>query len=243
MLRRLIAVITLAAGMSVAAAMTLAMPALAKGPSQARITGPGLARAVVVSGNGEPGEQGRLASLAEQTGLFTVMFGASASASIGGTAPARLHTPPPRGSLGPRYTLVYTVPGVTPQPGQQFGQVRQDLYPRAPGGPLIYTPAGQQGFGEPLTVTGWLRGRPQLARTLAQAGVPPTAGTQAAQPAHRAAAAHPAAAHRAGARASGWIITPAAVIVAGALAGGALWLRRRRPAAAPGSGHQAGESA
>ena len=228
MLRRLIAVAALAAGMSVAAVLTLATPAFAKGPSQARFTGPGLARAIVVSGNGEPGQQGRLASLALQTGLFTVMFGAGAS--IGGSAPARLHTPPPRASLGPRYTLVYTVPGVPPRPGQQFGRVRQDLYPRAAGGPLIYTPPGQQGFGGPLTVAGWLRGRPQLIRTLAGAGVPPAAGTRAAQPTRRAAAAHPAAAHRAGARTPGWIIAPAAVIVAAALAGIALWLRRRRPA-------------
>jgi hypothetical protein len=241
MLHRLIAVTALAAGMSVAAALTLATPALAKGPSQARITGPGLARAVVVSGNGEPGEQDRLASLALQTGLFTVMFGAGAS--IGGPAPAPLHTPPPKASLGPRYTLVYTVPGVTPRPGQQYGRVRQDLYPRAAGGPLIYTPPGQQGFGGPLTVTGWLRGRPQLIRTLAQAGVPPAAGPQTAQPAHRATAAHPAAAHRAGARNPGWIIAAAAVVVAAALAGTALWLRRRRPTPAPGGGLGAGESA
>jgi hypothetical protein len=238
---RLIAVTALAAGMSVAAAMTLATPALAKGPSQARITGPGLARAVVVSGNGEPGEQGRLASLAEQTGLFTVMFGASAS--LGGPAPSRLYTPPPQASLGPRYTLVYTVPGVTARPGRQFGRVRQDLYPRAPGGPLIYTPPGQQGFGGPLTITGWLRGGPQLTRMLAQAGVPSAAGAGAAQRTSRPAAAHPATAHRAGASAVGWIIAPAAVIVAAALAGAALWLRRRRPTAAPDSGPRTSESA
>jgi hypothetical protein len=231
MLRRLIAVTALAAGMSIAAAMTLATPAFAKGPSQASITGPGLVRAVVVSGNGEPGEQGRLASLAEQTGLFTVMFGAGAS--ISGPAPARLHTPPPKASLGPRYTLVYTVPGVTPRPGQQFGRVRQDLYPAAAGGPLIYTPPGQQGFGGPLTVTGWLRGRPQLTHTLAQLGVPLAAGARAAQQTGQPVAAHPAAAHQAGARTPGWIIAPAVVIVAAALAGAAFWLRRHRPAAAP----------
>jgi hypothetical protein len=240
MLRRLIAVTALAAGMSVAAVMTLATPAFAKGPSQARITGPGLARAVVVSGSGEPGEQDRLASLALQTGLFTVMFGAGAD--IGGPAPARLHTPPPKVSLGPRYTLVYTVPGVTPQPGQQFGRVRQDLYPRAAGGPLSYTPPGQQGFGGPLTVAGRLRGRPPLTRTLAQLGVPPP-GVQAAQQTGRPAAAHPAAAHQAGARTPGWIIAPAVVIVAAALAGAALWLRRRRPAAAPDSGPRTSEPA
>ena len=229
MLRRLIAVTALAAGMSIAAAMTLATPALAKGPSQARITGPGLARAIVVSGNGEPGEQGRLASLAEQTGLFTVMFGAGVS----GPAPARLHTPPPVASLGPRYTVVYTVPGIIPRPGQQSGRVRQDLYPRSAGGPVIYTPPGQQGFGGPLTVTGWLRGRPLLTRTLAELGVPPPPGTGAAQQARHAAAARPAAAQQAGAGTPGWIIAPAAVIAAVALIGAALWLRRRRPAAAP----------
>ncbi len=228
MLRRLTAVAALAAGMSIAAAVTLATPAFAKGPSQARITGPGLVRAIVVSGNGEPGEQGRLASLAEQTGLFTVMFGASVS----GSAPARLHTPP-GASLGPRYTVVYTVPGVIPRPGQEFGRVRQDLYPRAAGGPVIYTPPGQQGFGGPLTVTGWLRGRPQLTRTLAQLGVPPPPGTRAAQQTRHAAAARPAAAQQAGAGTPGWIIVPAAVIAAAALIGTALWLRRRRPAAAP----------
>src|SRR5262249_39239359 len=117
------------------------------------------------------------------------------------------------------------------------------LYPRAPGGPLIYTPPGQQGFGGPLTVTGWLRGRPQLTRTLAQAGVPLAAGTQAAQQIRRPAAAHPAAAHQAGARTPRWAIGPAAVIVAAARAGAALRLRRRRPAAAPDGGPRAGESA
>lgn len=240
MLRRLIAVTALAVGMSIAATMTLATPALAKGPSQARISGPGLMRAVVVSGAGEPGQQSRLASLAEQTGLFTVMFGAGASA--GGPDPAGLRTPPPQASLGPGYLVVYTVPGVIPRPGQEFGQVRQDVYPRAAGGPVIYTPPGQHGFGGPLTITGWLRGRPQLIRTLARLGVPPP-GTRAAQQASHPAAPRPATAHQAGARTPGGIIAPAAVIVAAALAGAAFWLRRRRPAAAPDGGPRTSESA
>ena len=78
MLRRLIVVTALAAGVSIAAGITLATPALAKGPSQARVTGPGLVHAVVVSGDGEPGQQGMLAALAGQTGLFTVLFGPTA---------------------------------------------------------------------------------------------------------------------------------------------------------------------
>jgi hypothetical protein len=162
MLRRLIVLTALAAGMSIAAAMTLATPALAKGPSQARITGPGLARAIVVSGPGEPGQQGRLATLAGQTSLFTVLFGAGGSVP----KPARLRTPPPKATLGPRYTIIYTVPGVTPQPGEEFGRIRQDLYPQAAGGPVIYTPPGQHGFGQPLRATGWLRGSAQLTTPL-----------------------------------------------------------------------------
>jgi hypothetical protein len=220
MLRRLIVLIALASGMSIAAVMTLAVPALAKGPSQARITGPGLAHAIVVTGDGEPGQQGRLGTLALQTSLFTAMFGPGGSAP----APARLRTPPPAASLGPRYTIIYTVPGVTPQPGEQFGRIRQDLYPQAAGGPAIYTPPGQQGFGQPLLVTGWLRGSPQLTHILAQLGVPPRPGSQTAQQAH------PAAAHQAGSATTGWLIASAAAIAAAALAAAVLRLRHRRPA-------------
>jgi hypothetical protein len=225
MLRRLIVVTALAAGMSIAAAVALATPALAKGPSQARITGPGLAHAIVVSGGGEPGQPGKLASLAEQTSLFTVIFGADS----GVPAPARLRSPPPKASLGPLYTVIYTVPGVTPQPGQEFGRIRQNVYPQAVGGPVIYTPAGQRGFGQPLQATGWLRGSPELARTLAQLGVP--GGVQAVLQTHPPAAVHPAAAHQSGSPTYGWLIGSAAAAAAAALASTVLWLRRRRPAA------------
>src|SRR6516165_3148463 len=169
MVRRPIVATALAAGMSVAAAISLATPALAKGPSQASITGPGLAHAIVVSGGGEPGQQGTLAVLAGQTGLFTALFGPAVSLPV--QMPAPLRTPPPKASLGPRYTVRYTVPGVTPRPGEQYGRIRQDLYPGAAGGPVIYTPPGQDGFGQPLQVTGWLRANPLLSRTLAQLGV------------------------------------------------------------------------
>ena len=227
MLRRLIAVTALAVGMSVAAAMTLATPALAKGPSQARITGPGLVRAIVVSGAGEPGQQGRLASLAEQTGLFAVMFGAGAD--VGGPDPAGLRTSPPKASLGPGYLVVYTVPGVIPRPGQQVGQVRQNVYPRAAGGPVIYTPPGQPGFGQQLQVTGWLRASSRLTRTLVQLGVPLRPGTHTAPQAHLPPSTHPAAAQQAGSRTLAWLIASAAAIAAAAIAGTALWLRHRQP--------------
>jgi len=227
MLRRLIAVTALAIGMSVAAAVTLAAPALAKGPSQASITGPGLTHAIVVSGDGEPGQPGRLATLAGQTYLFTVLFGAGGSVP----APVQPRTPLPKASLGPRYTVTYTVPGVTSGSGQQAGRIRQDLYPRAAGGPVIYTPPGQAGFGQPLQVTGWLRGSPGLTRTLARLGVPPRPAPQAARQTHLPSSAHPAAVHPASSGTIAWLIVSAAAIAA-ATAGAALWRHRRRPATA-----------
>ena len=228
MMRRLIVITALAAGISIAAAITLATPAAAKGPSQARITGPGLVRAIVVSGDGEPGQQGRLATLAGLTGLFTVLFGLDAGVPT--PTPTQLSTPPPKASLGARYTVIYTVPGVTPQPGEQFGQVRQDLYPGAVGGPVIYTPPGQDGFGQPLQVIGWLRASPQLTRTLAQLGIRPRPGPAAAPPTRLPAAAHPAPAHQAGWRTLAWLIASAVAIAVAALACTVLWLRHRKPA-------------
>ena len=224
MLRRLIVLTALTAGMSIAAVVAQATPALAKGPSQAVITGPGLAHPVVISGDGEPGQLGRLAGLAAQTGLYTAMFGAGVSEP----APARLHTAPSGATLGPRYTIVYTVPGVTPQPGQEFGRIREDLYPHAAGGPVIYIPPGQHGFGQPLLVTGWLRGKPQLIRTLAQLGVRPRQGARTA-PAAAPSARQPAPAVTA------WLVILAVAVAAVVLAGAAL-LRHRGPGAAPVSG-------
>ena len=222
MLRRLTVVAALAAGMSIAAAITLAAPALAKGPTLARITGPGVAHAIVISGNGEPGQQSRLGTLAMQTRLFFVLFGSNAS--VPAWTPPQVRTPP-RASLGPRYTIIYTVPGgITSHPGEQFGQVRQDLYPRAAGGPLVYTPPGQH--DGPFPVAGWIRASRGLPRTLARLGVPPPPGRQAAL--HPAT--HPVAGQRAGSRTLPWLIASAAAIAAAAVVGAVLLLRRRKPA-------------
>lgn len=177
MLRRLLAVSGLAVATSLAVALVTAGPALAKGATKAVITGPGLTRPIIVADAGEPGESGHLATLAEQSGLFTVLFGAG---TIG--PHTTLHSPPPHAALGPRYTVIYTVPGVDPQPGERYGRIRQKLYPYATGRPLIYTPPGQHGFGQKLQATGWLRAGPGLVRTLAQLGVPRESTTQPVLP-------------------------------------------------------------
>jgi hypothetical protein len=247
--RRFIALTSLAAGAAIAVTVALATPALAKGTTQASITGPGLARPVTVSVAGSEAlpEQGdALSSLADQTGLFTVLFGPSIGDVRMPDTPSRLRTPPAAATLGPRYTVTYTVPGITPAPGQASDQIRQYLYPRAAGGPVIYTLPGQRGFGQPLQATGWLRGTPQLTATLTRLGLPagaslPSAPSSAASvPATRAPAA-PAPAPAAPAPAAApkpndttapaWLIATIASAVAIVIAGTALWLRRRpRPA-------------
>ncbi len=177
MLRRLIMLTAPTAGMSIATVLTLATPALATGPSQARITDPGLVHAIVVPGDGEPGQQGRLATLAGQTSLFTVLFGAGGSVP----PPAPLRTPPPTASLGPRYTIIYTVPGVTPHPRP----ARRSTATGHTGSAADPPPSSQTSSGSaPSRLT-----NPWLAHRVSHRG-------RSARR-HRAAAASPQASHRA----------------------------------------------
>lgn len=250
MLRTFIVLTSLAAGTAIAVTAAVATPALAKGATQASITGPGLARPVTVSAQGEalPGQVDPLSSLAMQTGLFAVLFGLDSGTP---DQPSPLRTPPAADSLGPKYTITYTVPGVTPAPGQTDGQIRQDLFPRAAGGPVIYTLPGQQGFGQPVQATGWLRGTPQLTATLTRLGVPAGASLPSAPAAAPVQAAPvPAAAPKPDdTTAPAWLIATIVSAVAIAIAGTALWLRRRsrpatdRPAAEETSGEPRRERA
>ena len=164
-----------------------------------------------------------LDTLALQTRLFSVMFGPNVP------EPPPLRTPA-AASLGPRFTIVYTVYGAFTRPGQQFGQIRQDLYPRADGGPVIYTPQGQP--GGPLPFFGWFRAGRHLPRTLAKLGVSPRPGTQTAPQTHPSPAAHPAAAQQPSSRTLAWVIASAAALAAATLAAAALWLHHRKPTTA-----------
>jgi len=236
--RRFIALISLAAGAAIAVMVALATPALAKGTTQASITGPGLAHPVIVSAAAAsealPEQGDALSSLAGQTGLFTVLFGPNIGDVRMPDMPSQLRTPPAAATLGPKYTVTYTVPGITPAPGQARDQIRQYLYPRAAGGPVIYTLPGQQGFGQSLQATGWLRGTPQLTATLTRLGIPAGASlpSAASSAASIPAAPAPATAPKPNdTTAPAWLIATIASTVAIVIAGTALWLRRRpRPA-------------
>src|SRR5439155_10686647 len=86
---------------SVAAAFLVPATAAAKGPSEAKISGPGLSSTVTITGNGEGDTATDLGLLVAETGFFPEVYGQSPS--------PLLRAKPP--GLGPRYTVVYTVPG------------------------------------------------------------------------------------------------------------------------------------
>ena len=136
-----------------------ASPAMAKGPDQVTISGPGLDKPIVVSGYGEPGSGGNVGELADGSGLFLVMFGSNGSDQ-------KLLTQAPTAQLGPKFLLSYRVPDAT----EAGSTVRQDLYPQAAGGPLTYTEPGQAVFGT-TTSGGWYQTPPSFGRVLVHLGV------------------------------------------------------------------------
>jgi hypothetical protein len=145
------------------AALVLPGLALAKGPSEGSITGPGFSKTVKVlydGGGGSPGD-----NLTQQAGFFPAAFGQSPD--------PMLHRKP-AGPLGPRYAIAWKVPGGG---GENF-RLRQDLYPYAHGGAVTYTKPGQPIFGA-TTQGGWYRD-PALKGTLVSLGLSvkaPSAGS------------------------------------------------------------------
>jgi len=140
------------------AALVLPGLALAKGPSEGSITGPGFAKTVKVlydGGGGSPGD-----NLTQQAGFFPAAFGQSPD--------PMLHRKP-AGPLGPRYAIAWKVPGGS----NGMDHIRQDLYPYSRGGAVTYTKPGQPIFGA-TTQGGWYRD-PALKRTLVSVGLAATA--------------------------------------------------------------------
>src|SRR5829696_3844764 len=115
------------------AVAAIAMPAtaFAKGPDEATITGPGLAKAITITGAEEL--RSPIMTFAEATGFFPAVFGRDFSPM----SPSR-----PKGDLGPKYTIDYNVPGGD---GTSFS-LSQDLYPYAQPHAVTYTKPGQRIF-------------------------------------------------------------------------------------------------
>jgi hypothetical protein len=150
-MRRLILLLALA---------LLAVPsqALGKGPSAATMEGPGGGGGITFSGDEGSGPLG---NLTQQSGWFAAVFEQEPNPMLA----AR-----PKGDLGPKYTVTYTVPG----PNNDTFTITQDVYPYASSGPVTYLAPGQPIF-DMQTRGGWFQAGPDLKETLVAAGLPKTA--------------------------------------------------------------------
>ena len=152
--------------LTMAFALVAASSASAKGPDQAIVTGPGLedqdGRIVFASGGGDPGGGTPFMAFVESGGFFPQTFGQS---------PDPTSRTRPQGDLGPRYDVVYRVPG----PNGGSALLHQSVYPFASGGSVTYMPPGQSFFDGQKTHGGWFTGSATLKATLVSAGLPESA--------------------------------------------------------------------
>ena len=140
------------------AALVLPTAALAKGPDEATITGPGLAKAITVSGPEEDGSP--MMAFADAAGFFPAAFGQQPNPML----PSR-----PKGDLGPRYTIEYNVPGGD---GESW-TLKQDLYPYALPAAVTDMKEGQEIFD--MTSQGGWWSDATLKDQLVALGLPKTA--------------------------------------------------------------------
>ena len=139
------------------AALVATAPAAAKGPSTASLTGPGLDHALPVKGQGEGGSGTPLGSLVMVGGFFPQVF---------------LETPDsttrtrPAGDLGPRYRVIYRVPGPN-----GTSTLVQDVYPYAET-PVTYMSPGERFWSTNRTHGGWFVAGAGLKAALVKAGLP-----------------------------------------------------------------------
>ena len=141
-------------------ALVLPTAALAKGPDEAKITGPGLAKAIVITGPEEEGSA--LMTFADATGFFAGAFGQQPNTMLPGR---------PKGDLGPRYTVEYNVPGGD---GESW-TLKQDLYPYALPAAVTYMKEGQEIFD--MTSQGGWWSDSMLKDLLVARGLPKTAAS------------------------------------------------------------------
>ena len=140
------------------AALALPAAALGKGPTAASIDGPGSGGGIRFTGCCTP--ESPTMTLAEQAGFFPAVFA---------EVPDPMLDARPKGDLGPKYTITYTVPG----PNNETWKIQQDAYPHASPGPVTYMEPGQEVF-EIVGGTrgGWFQADARLKETLVSAGRP-----------------------------------------------------------------------
>lgn len=160
-MRRLLVLVTI----GTLAALAATAPASAKGPTAASVSGPGLDHALPVKGYGEGGPTTPLGSLVQLGGFFPQVFDQS---------PDPTTRAQPAADLGPRYRVVYRVPGP-----DETSTLVQDIYPYAKPSPVTHMRTGQPFWGGMRTHGGWYVSQAGLKAALVQVGLPkspPAAG-------------------------------------------------------------------
>ncbi|HEV3496436.1 MAG TPA: hypothetical protein VHA34_08815, partial [Actinomycetes bacterium] len=156
--RRVLAVLVLALLLAV-----VPTAAQAKGASAASISGGGPGGLpggpITLKGDGEPGSGSDLSNLADQAGVWAVLF----EDGPGG----ELAAAPAAADRGPRYTITWTFPNGA---GTE-DKVRQSVWPYAAGGPLTFMASGQRVL-DGTTKGGWFRSTDTLRQTLVALGLP-----------------------------------------------------------------------
>ena len=207
-------------GLAASVVVAAAGPAAAKGPSGASVTYPG-GEEVEVGGPSGDGPSG-FGGLIDELGLWSVLDPGSGVADLADEPPGGLA----RDDLGPRYTVTWHM-----YDARDGFDIRQDLYPEAPGGAVVHTEGGQPADPySPETTGGWLRSPGDPAATLARLGVDLDAPAAVPAPAGPATASDPG---------PGLGGPAVALVVAGALAAVvavAAVRRRRRWAGAAAAG-------
>jgi hypothetical protein len=220
--RRVLAVLVLA--LLLAAVPTAAQ---AKGATAATISGGGdgglPGGPITIEGEGEPGSGTDLANLADEAGVWALLF----EDGPGG----ELASAPATADRGPRYTITWTFPNGA---GSE-DKVRQSVWPYAAGGPLTFMASGQPVL-DGTTKGGWFKATDTLRQSLITLGLPARQPLAASTPATPAPAASPAANDLAAAGQPAaapdpapaiWPRVAAGLVLALAVVGGALLLRRR----------------
>jgi hypothetical protein len=156
--RRVLAVLVLALLLAV-----VPTAAQAKGASAASISGGGPGGLpggpITLKGDGEPGSGSDLSNLADQAGVWAVLFEDGPGGELA-SAPAAT-------DRGPRYTITWTFPNGA---GTE-DKVRQSVWPYAAGGPLTFMASGQRVL-DGTTKGGWFRSTDTLRQTLVALGLP-----------------------------------------------------------------------
>jgi hypothetical protein len=175
---------------------TVPTAAQAKGATGATISGGGPGGLpggpITLKGDGEPGSGTGLANLAEEAGVWAVLFEDGQPGALDAAPAIR---------RGPRYTITW----IFPNGAGTNDKVRQSVWPYAAGGPLTYMAPGQPVL-ETTTRGGWFQAADNLRQTLIGLGLPnrpaltatPAPATPAASAGATPAAPAPAAAAPAG---------------------------------------------